>query len=169
MTALYMFRQFFMVFHGSYRADEHVRAHIHESPALMTMPLVSLAMGCIFAGWLGTPEYLWGSRWDEWLKPIFGAAAETHAGSAGDEILLMQLTLALVALAILLAYFSYGRQGKLPRHLSSFAWGAPYSLFFNKYYVDERSDFFIFRPFTFCTLWFALVFDFDVVDTLLIV
>src|SRR5437667_838387 len=143
MTALYMFRQFFMVFHGSCRADEHVRAHIHESPAVMTVPLVILAMGSIFAGWLGTPEYLWGSRWDEWLEPIFGAAAKTHAGSAGDEILLMQLTLAIVALAILLAYFSYGREGKLPRNLSSFAWGAPYRPFFNQYYVDDSYDFVI--------------------------
>ena len=166
MTALYMFRQFFMVFHGSCRADEHVKAHIHESPALMTMPLVILAMGSIFAGWLGTPEYLWGSRWDEWLKPIFGAAAETHAGSAGDEILLMQLTLAIVALAILLAYFSYGREGKLPRNLSSFAWGAPYRLFFNKYYVDELYDFVIVRPFTSCSRWLALVFDPGVIDGL---
>ena len=166
MTALYMFRQFFMVFHGSCRADEHVRAHIHESPAVMTVPLVILAMGSIFAGWLGTPEYLWGSRWDEWLEPIFGAAAKTHAGSAGDEILLMQLTLAIVALAILLAYFSYGREGKLPRNLSSFAWGAPYRLFFNKYYVDELYDFVIVRPFTSCSRWLALVFDPGVIDGL---
>src|SRR5207245_1741308 len=51
MTALYMFRQFFMVFHGTRRADEHVRAHIHESPEVMTGTMVLLAMGSIFAGW----------------------------------------------------------------------------------------------------------------------
>ncbi len=78
----------------------------------------------------------------------------------------MQLTLAIVALAILLAYFSYGREGKLPRHLSSFAWGGPYRLFFNKYYVDELYDFVIVRPFTSCSRWLALVFDPGVIDGL---
>ncbi|HEX2928833.1 MAG TPA: NADH-quinone oxidoreductase subunit L, partial [Candidatus Binatia bacterium] len=67
MTAFYMFRQLFMVFHGECRADDHTKAHLHESPAVMTMPLIVLALGSIFAGWLGAPEYLWGSRWDHWL------------------------------------------------------------------------------------------------------
>jgi NADH-quinone oxidoreductase subunit L len=69
LTALYMFRQLFLVFHGNLRADEHVKAHIHESPAVMTVPLVILAIGSIFAGWVGAPDYLWGSRWDQWLNP----------------------------------------------------------------------------------------------------
>ena len=67
MTAFYMFRQLFMVFHGECRADAHAKAHLHESPAVMTLPLIVLAIGSIFAGWLGAPEYLWGSRWDHWL------------------------------------------------------------------------------------------------------
>ncbi|HYY25980.1 MAG TPA: NADH-quinone oxidoreductase subunit L, partial [Candidatus Udaeobacter sp.] len=45
MTAFYMFRQLFMVFHGECRAAEQVKAHIHESPAVMTVPLVVLALG----------------------------------------------------------------------------------------------------------------------------
>ena len=67
LTAFYMFRQLFLVFHGECRADDHAKAHLHESPAVMTLPLVILAAGSIFAGWLGAPEYLWGSRWDHWL------------------------------------------------------------------------------------------------------
>ncbi len=78
MTAFYMFRQLFMVFHGECRADDHAKAHLHESPAVMTWPLMILAVGSIFTGWLGAPEYLWGSRWDHWLAPIFGPAAEHH-------------------------------------------------------------------------------------------
>ncbi len=67
MTAFYMFRQLFMVFHGESRAAEAGRAHLHESPPTMTLPLVVLSLGSIFAGWLGAPEYLWGSRWERWL------------------------------------------------------------------------------------------------------
>ena len=96
MTAFYMFRQLFMVFHGECRADDHAKAHLHESPAVMTWPLIILAVGSIFTGWLGAPEYLWGSRWDHWLAPIFGAAAEPH-GDLGSELLVTSLTLAVVA------------------------------------------------------------------------
>src|SRR5581483_6295726 len=70
MTAFYMFRQLFLVFHGESRADAHAQARLHESPAVMTLPLIVLAIGSIFAGWLGAPEYLWGSRWDAWLAAI---------------------------------------------------------------------------------------------------
>jgi NADH-quinone oxidoreductase subunit L len=167
LTALYVFRQLFMVFHGTCRADEHVKAHIHESPAVMTVPLVILAAGSIFAGWLGTPEYVWGSRWDAWLKPIFGAAAETHAaGSAEAEIELMLLTLAIVGLAILLAYFSYAREGRLPKQLSSFIRGGPYRVLLNKYYIDELYDLVLVRPFTSGSRWLAQFFDPRVIDGL---
>ncbi len=90
MTAFYMFRQLFMVFHGECRADPHAKAHLHESPASMTLPLIILAAGSICAGWLGAPEYLWGSVWDHWLQPIFGAAG--HHGSVGTEILVTLVT-----------------------------------------------------------------------------
>jgi NADH-quinone oxidoreductase subunit L len=167
MTAFYMFRQLFIVFHGTCRVDEHVKAHIHESSAVMTMPLVILALGSIFAGWLGTPEYLWGGRWDAWLQPIFGGAAEAHAaGSASIEISLMLLTLGIVGLAILLAYFAYARKGRLPERLSAFAAGAPYRVLFNKYYVDEVYDFLFVRPFTYGSGWLARFFDPKVIDGL---
>ena len=86
MTTFYMFRQLFMVFHGDCRADDHAKAHLHESPAVMTLPLMILAVGSIFSGWLGAPEYLWGSRWDHWLEPVFGAP-EAHHGSVSTEII----------------------------------------------------------------------------------
>ena len=53
LTAFYMFRQLFMVFHGEFCGDDHAKAHLHESPAVMTFPLVILAIGSIFAGWVG--------------------------------------------------------------------------------------------------------------------
>ena len=166
LTAFYMFRQLFLVFHGECRADEHVKAHIHESPAVMTLPLVVLAAGSIFAGWLGAPEYLWGSVWDQWLQPIFGGVHEVAHGSLTDEINLTLLTLALGALGFLLAYFAYGRASKLPDRLASLAGGAPYRLLLRKYYIDELYDVLIVRPFTYCSRWLAQVFDPGVIDGL---
>jgi len=50
MTAFYSWRLIFMTFHGRPRADEHVMAHVHESPSIMISPLIILATGAIFAG-----------------------------------------------------------------------------------------------------------------------
>jgi NADH-quinone oxidoreductase subunit L len=166
ITAYYMFRQLFMVFHGDCRAAEHVQAHIHESPAWMTIPLVILAIGAIFGGWLGTPEYFWGSAWDSWFEPLFGGAHIGHLASVKTEISSMLLTLAIVAVGMLLAYIAYCRGGKIPDQLSSIAGGGPYRMLLNKYYVDELYDFVIVRPFTNCSRWLAQVFDPRVIDGL---
>ena len=50
MTAYYTFRMFFLVFHGKERMDEHTREHLHESPTVVTMPLVLLAIPSIIVG-----------------------------------------------------------------------------------------------------------------------
>src|ERR1051325_1426745 len=128
MTAFYMFRQLLLVFHGDSRMDEHTRAHVHESPWVMTLPLIILAIGSIFTGWLGAPEYLWGSAWQAWLGPMFGAARESHANGGAVEIYLMLLTVALVLIAILLAYYLYGRPTQMPQRLARIAGGVPYQL-----------------------------------------
>ncbi|MBI4489641.1 MAG: NADH-quinone oxidoreductase subunit L, partial [Deltaproteobacteria bacterium] len=86
LTAFYMFRQFFMVFHAKCRLEQQVRDHIHESPRVMTVPLILLALGSIFAGWLGTPEFMWGSPWDQWLQPLFGVREGIPHGALIEEL-----------------------------------------------------------------------------------
>jgi NADH-quinone oxidoreductase subunit L len=130
----------------------------------MTVPLMVLAIGSIFAGWLGAPEYLWGSRWDQWLVPIFGAAQEAEHGSLDTEIILMLLTLAIVSVGILLAYLSYGRGVELPERLSALAGGSFYRVLLNKYYIDELYDFVVVRPFTVISQALAQFFDLQVID-----
>ncbi|HEX9786678.1 MAG TPA: NADH-quinone oxidoreductase subunit L [Candidatus Binatia bacterium] len=159
LTAFYMFRQLFMVFHGECRADPQVKAHLHESPPVMTLPLIILAIGSIFAGWLGAPEYLWGSRWDRWLQPMFGAQA--HHGSLGTEIMVTLLTLAVVAVGIYRAYARYGQAGARIEHEPA---NLLYRLSLNKYYVDEIYDFVIVRPFTACARFLAQFVDPWVID-----
>jgi NADH-quinone oxidoreductase subunit L len=163
MTAFYMFRQLFMVFHGELRAGEHARAHLHESPPTMTLPLVLLSLGSIFSGWLGAPEYLWGSKWERWLAPLFGAQ-EAHHGSIQNEILVTAATLGLVAVAIYLAYSRYGRHGVAIAQDAETRSGALYRLLLNKYYIDELYDRVIVRPFTALSDWLARWFDPAVID-----
>jgi NADH-quinone oxidoreductase subunit L len=151
LTAFYMFRQLLMVFHGECRAEAHAKAHLHESPAVMTLPLIVLAIGAIFTGWLGAPEYLWGSRWDRWLQPMFGTA-EAHQGGATSEILVTVLTLAVVAVGIYLAYAKYAKAAlTFDRGTGNLL----YRLSLDKFYVDELYDFIFVRPFTACARFFA--------------
>jgi NADH-quinone oxidoreductase subunit L len=159
MTAFYMFRQLFMVFHGECRADAHAKAHLHESPSVMTLPLIILAVGSIFTGWLGAPEYLWGSLWDRWLQPIFGATE--HNGGVDTEIIVTLLTLAVVAAGIYWAYVKYGRPGT---QISEESENLIYRLSVNKYYIDELYDSVIVRPFTACSRFLAQIVDPWVID-----
>jgi NADH-quinone oxidoreductase subunit L len=165
MTAFYMFRQLFMVFHGEFRGSEHVKAHLHESPLVMTLPLMVLAVGSVFAGWLGAPDYLWAKRWDQWLQPIFGAHEAAH-GVLPEETRLMALALAVGALGFVLAYIAYGRKSKLPGQIASTAGGALYRVLFNSYYIDGFYDLLIVRPFTYLARWCAQFFDPAVIDGL---
>ena len=58
MTAFYMFRLYFLVFIGTYRGDDETAKHIHESPKVMTIPLIVLAILSVVGGVLGLPEWL---------------------------------------------------------------------------------------------------------------
>jgi NADH-quinone oxidoreductase subunit L len=160
MTAFYMFRQLLMVFHGECRADAQVKAHLHESPAVMTLPLVVLAIGSIFTGWLGAPNYLWGSRWDHWLQPLFGIA-EVHHESVASELTTTIITFAIILVGIVIACLKYGKAGVKTEAAGG---GWLYQLSLNKYYVDECYDVLLVRPFTALSSFFARFVDPWVID-----
>jgi NADH-quinone oxidoreductase subunit L len=60
ITALYSFRMFFMTFHGEGRMDHHTREHLHESPWVITLPLVILAIPSAVIGWFTVQPMLFG-------------------------------------------------------------------------------------------------------------
>jgi NADH-quinone oxidoreductase subunit L len=136
LTAFYMFRQLFLVFFGECRADGHAQAHLHESPKVMTVPLVVLAIGSIVAGWIGLPVLFGPNLFAAWLEPVFGAHHEAH-GSAGLEGTLMAVSVGVAALGFYLAYLIYYRRALAAERFSSLAGGLLYRWFYNKYYVDE--------------------------------
>ncbi len=71
LTACYMFRAVFMTFEGEFRGNAHERNHLHESPPVMTMPLVVLAVGAAIAGLVGIPEAItFGRRGPQPLPPL---------------------------------------------------------------------------------------------------
>jgi NADH-quinone oxidoreductase subunit L len=64
ITALYTFRMFFLVFHGKERMDEHTRHHLHETPPVVTIPLILLAIPSVFVGIFTIGPLLFGSYFE---------------------------------------------------------------------------------------------------------
>ena len=164
LTAFYMFRQFFMVFHGRCKLEEEVKAHVHESPRVMTVPLMILALGSVFVGWFGTPEYLHEDEWLHWLHPVFGAKEDILHGGVGEEILFTLLALGIAGLGLFLAYRFYYREEPVPARIPVQIGGLFYRLLLNKYYIDEIYDLFLVRPLTRGAQWFAYTFDVAIID-----
>ncbi|WP_062380725.1 NADH-quinone oxidoreductase subunit L [Demequina pelophila] len=100
LTAFYMSRLFFMTFHGKARWTDD--QHPHESPALMTVPMIILAVGSAFLGLFLAV----GDRFAHWLEPVTGHAE--HHDPVMPIWLIMTLTLALVALGVWEAWRRYG-------------------------------------------------------------
>src|SRR6056297_157925 len=69
LTAFYMFRWYYGIFGGTSRMDAKAAAHVHESPATMTVPLMVLAFFAVFAGYLGLPEFAFPNWIAHWLEP----------------------------------------------------------------------------------------------------
>src|SRR5690606_26047393 len=104
LTSFYMSRLFFMTFHGEKRwttAEEGAEQHPHESPWLMTMPMVVLAIGSATIGGLLSI----GNGFSTWLEPVTGHVE--HHEPVLPVPVIMALTLGLVALGLFLAWRQY--------------------------------------------------------------
>jgi len=148
LTAFYMWRLMNMTFYGKSRVAPEVAAHIHESPATMTVPLVALAVGGVAAGWVGVPK-LWNlpesfQSFEHWLEPAFASAAieaaKQGAHDASTEWILMALSVAVAIVGIVVARYFYHHKPTVPDSLEK-SLKPLHSLFYNKCYVDEIYDF----------------------------
>ncbi|MGO4885936.1 MAG: NADH-quinone oxidoreductase subunit L [Bryobacteraceae bacterium] len=147
LTAFYMWRLMNMTFYGKSHVKPEVAAHIHESPASMTVPLMLLAVGGVFAGWLGVPG-AWGFSerfhgFERWLEPAFAsAAAEAAKGGAHDaslEWILMGISVAVAIVGIVVARYFYHHKPEIPDSLEE-SLKPIHSLLYHKCYVDEVYD-----------------------------
>jgi len=142
LTALYSWRLILLVFHGAPRADERVMAHIHEAPLSMQVPLWVLAMGAIFCGGLGV-HYLIGEThfWQTSLYDVYNPLQLVH----NLPIWVKSLGALAAFLGISLAYYLYWWHPLVVNTLCS-RYHRLYTLFFNKWYVDEVFDRVLVRP-----------------------
>jgi len=139
LTALYSWRLLIMTFHGKPRADEKVMAHVHESPPVMTIPLIFLAVGAIFSGYLllvmvDPHSHFWGNA-------IFVLPGHEVLEAAHHvPFWVKALPTVMAVLGIVLAYLVYLRMPDLPARIAERV--RPVYLFlYNKWYFDELYDF----------------------------
>ena len=201
LTATYMFRLVHLTFHGEERFKNvahdaqaphqgapHAK-HLHDAPAPMAFALIVLALGSVFAGYIGMPPAIGGhNALGAWLEPAFqatncGAPVTTGAlaglavenclpgaepggepEDAGLELTLMGVS-SLIALAgIGLAWFLWIKHREIPGRLAT-QFSGVHQLLLNKYYVDEVYDATVVQPIKLVSqegLWRG--FDVKVVD-----
>ncbi len=126
LTAIYMFRLWYLTFFGESRSPE---VHPHESPWSMLGSLVILALLSIGGGWIGI------ERFAAFLAPATGPRA-VESGSAQLEIILSIVAVAVALIGWLIADMLYRQKPEQPAELAA-ALPAGYKLLTNKYYVDE--------------------------------
>ncbi|MDH3890825.1 MAG: NADH-quinone oxidoreductase subunit L [candidate division Zixibacteria bacterium] len=135
MTAFYMFRLCFLTFYGEPRDKERFD-NAHESPKVMTYPLVFLAFLSIFAGWVGIP----------WIKHGFASFVSHGEGyHPHANYLLMVVSTIVAASGIGLAYLVYYKKSISADSLAE-RFKPLHTLLYNKYYFDELYELILLRP-----------------------
>jgi NADH-quinone oxidoreductase subunit L len=152
LTSFYMFRLLFMTFWGDYKGiqvDDHGQAHAahgagnhgdedhghgepHESPKVMLIPLVILALLSLVGGLVGIHN-----GFEHFLEPVFGPEFPKAIAEPGNtEWLLMGISVLFSFAGLILAYVLYVSKPYLPQKIAD-SLGSFYNAVVNKYYVDE--------------------------------
>lgn len=176
LTAFYTFRAVILTFGGKPRwhegevvtvqgeHDSHDDAHDahgakglhpHEAKWVMTIPLIILAIGAMFTGFLGLPAVLGENRFEQFLDPVFHQ--EAILISPELEWLLIGISTAAALIGIFVAIRFYSGDAKTPSRLVEY-YPSLYKLLLNKYWVDQIYDAFFARP----ARWLANAFWIDI-------
>ena len=145
LTAFYSWRLIIMTFHGTSRADEKTLAHVHESPKVMLLPLVVLAIGAIFLGFASFQYFVGESTVQFWGNSLFVLDSHKALENAHHVPIWVKYLPLVVGLAgIGLAYLMYMFAPELPGALAA-GFQRTYQFLLNKWYFDELYDFLFVR------------------------
>lgn len=144
MTAAYMFRLYYLTFHGQFRGTEEQKHHLHESPLNMTLPLMVLAVLSVIGGFINLPHIIGHghySKLQEWLSPVLveNAKSQLEANlkgiSVSTEYILIAVTVAMFFAVWFIIRNIYVNKGKLPVAEENYTGWERLSA--KKLYVDE--------------------------------
>jgi len=154
MTAFYTFRMFFLTFHNSDRVPAEARSHLHESPKVITVPLMILAVGALFAGYVGSSIFGFDQPGTE---NFFGSSLfvlqahdplrmiEDFEATSGHTFWMEFGPLIMAIAGIGLAFMMYFRETEMPAKLAGI-FKPIYTFLLNKWYWDELYEKTLMRP-----------------------
>jgi NADH-quinone oxidoreductase subunit L len=151
ITSFYMFRLLYMTFFGDYRGaqvdahgsdghDAHGHGVPHESPMVMLVPLMILAVLSLVGGFVG-----WGNHFEHFLAPVFGTPEAAEAANRSTELVLMGVSVTVALFGWWLAYLLYLKRPELPQKIAD-SLGNLYQTVARKYYIDELYAALFVRP-----------------------
>ncbi len=148
MTSFYMFRSVFMTFYGKSRVEPEAAHHLHESPPLMTVPLMILAFLSLVGGLIGIPILEGYHKFGDFLNPIFAPAKAIldhgvhHAEhpSVAAEIALMAVSLGIAVFGLVTARYMYVTHVQASDRVVE-KMPELHNLVYNKYWIDELYDY----------------------------
>ena len=132
MTAFYMFRLLYLTFFKEFRGTEHQKSHLHESPGLITFPLIVLAILATIGGLISLPTNSW---LNGYLAPLFSKEAHEAHHFGATEYTLMAIAVLGGIIGITIAFVKYIKQNQVPAEdaeITGFS-----KVLYNKYYGDE--------------------------------
>ena len=140
VTAFYSFRLMFLAFYGKPRMDEHARKHLHESPAVVVIPLILLAIPSLIAGWIYIGPMLFGHFFGDAIKvlPAHNVLGEIHFEGIGPFVAhgLQSPPFILAVLGLGAAWLLYIREPQWPDRIRAHA-NVLYEILVRKYGFDE--------------------------------
>jgi len=162
LTAFYMLRCYYLTFEGRSRVEPEAAHHLHESPPVMTVPLVILAVFAALVGFVGVPPEH--GAYHRFVEPVFAGAKQVagHAASVG-EVPMAILSLAIALVGVWLATRFYVWRPEIPARMVE-RYPAVYRTLLNKYHVDELYDALFVEPIRRGSLWLWRRFDEPVID-----
>lgn len=136
LTAFYMFRLFWLTFYGEYRGTNHQMEHINESPKVMTIPLIILAVLSFAGGFLNIPELFGGdTAFATYLSPVLHFRSTVQPLHAETEWAILIVSLAMIGWIIYYTFMKFYKNAALPIDESTM--NVLQKLIYRKYYIDE--------------------------------
>jgi NADH-quinone oxidoreductase subunit L len=146
LTAFYSWRLILMTFHGEARATKQVMAKVHESPKVMILPLMVLAAGAMFMGYVGFESFVGQGAEAFWGESILVLPSHPALEAAHNvPAWVKYLPVAVAVAGIGLAYVLYMLVPALPGMLAG-RFNGLYRFLLNKWYFDELYDLLFVRP-----------------------
>jgi NADH-quinone oxidoreductase subunit L len=143
VTALYSFRMFFLVFHGEERMSEEEKSHLHETPAVVTVPLILLAIPSAVIGWITVDAVLFEGFFGDAIFVTSAHDVLAHIKASfwhGPAALVAHIYAApafyLAALGVATAWYLYLKRPDIPATIQAKVQGL-YNLLDRKYYFDD--------------------------------